>query len=373
MANDPKVASGSTPSAQASSPFSALDSFVKNGSTDTSEPPPAAPNQFGQETSSAPQASKATAPQASSDSVEMEEGESVQEAASAKKFLEVPVTDERGRRMVKVDLGDEDAMKRVVARAHQAQQLLSRVNKAEDSNKKMTARLAELEGNWKKLDEVFAQHGEEGLIDMLRGKQGAFKEWEEQRYARRKFMETASEEERRTAELEERLARIEKEKEITAKRLADKDKEYADRESAQLEQDLVNRLTPVFTKYRFEGKLGDVDAEDMLDEKIWDRALGELEKLPEDQLTQNAINQAFRAAYLSLSKVMQARAKTEAKRQVEATKKQAAQTVQAAVKGQKVSNGSAAVDKARSDIKSGNWSDFFMDALNGKVKLTKNR
>lgn len=348
MSNPVNAAPAAAPRAAEEAYSSAFDSFLSQ---------PTSPEQMTSDAKQAPQAQ----PQAESSVSDSSEETSV----AAPKYLEVPVTDERGRRMVKVDLSDEASLKKVVARAHQAQQLLSRVNKAEDTLKKLQTERDELSTNFKKLNDIFEQHGEEGLIDMLRGKKGAFKDWEEQRFARRKFMETASDEERRAAELEERLAQIENQRSIELKRQEAKDKEYAEREETQLTQDLVNRFTPVFNKYRFEGKL-DAAVAEVLDEKIWNNAMSELEKLDENQINQASIDRAFRASYVKFQSLMQNKAKTDVKKQVEATKKAAGQSVQAAVKGartQAPSNNAQIADKAKN---TGNWSDLFMDALRKK-------
>lgn len=211
------------------------------------------------------------------------------------KWLEFQVTDEQGKRKVKVDLNNTDQLKRLLPQAAGFRKMQAERDRQVEWRKTAEPRLKELESNWQTLETSYQEGGIEGLVDLLGGKAGHYKDWFKGEVDKHTKFAGASEAEKRAIAAEEQIARLTKQQEVREKRATDAEKRAAtDKEEAQL-RSVEAQVTPVFNKYRFAGTLGNPDAEAAYDQAIWDQALKNLEALPEDQpLTNTQIEAEFR-------------------------------------------------------------------------------
>ena len=257
--------------------------------------------------------------------------EAGQEAqAQAEDWLEFNVTDGEGRKRVKVNLADRDQLQRILAQGYGFRKMQAERDQALKSAKTAEPRLKELEESWGALSQAYDNAGVEGVIDLLGGKAGHFKEWKQKEFERELKFQTASESEKSRIILEEKLAKLERESALREKRAQeDKAKAAQDREAATLKS-VEAQVAPAFQKVRFAGTLGDAAVEQAYDQAIWDQALKNLEAIPENvPMTQKVVEAEFTRIANAFRKVIGEQANTKAKAVIE-SKKQAAQSQLAA-------------------------------------------
>lgn len=261
-----------------------------------------------------------------------------QEAAPAGKpeanFFEFSVSDENGRRKVKVDLSNRDALAKILPQAYGFRKMQVERDKAQAQLKEAQPRLAELETQWQTLERTYQEGGVEGLVDLLGGKKGHYREFlsaEIQKDARYK---SATQAERERMDLEERVAKMQRDSELREKRAAEEaTKAKTEREAAEL-TNLESQLVPAFNKHRFAGTLGNESQEQAFDQAIWNQAIANLEKLPDDQpLTSALIEKEFKTVATAFRAAIGKQASAQTKKVIE-SKKAAAQT-QVAVAAQR--------------------------------------
>lgn len=246
----------------------------------------------------------------------------------------ITVTDETGkRRKVEVDYSDRQAIKKAVEMMHGARKWQAERDQARQEVAKERTEKAELKANWNAMETAFQRGGVEGLIDLLEGKHGAYKAWEQKAIQRAKFLEQASPEEVQALEAREQatkstreLERIRKENEEFRKQMT-QTKEEADLSA------LSSRVTPVFDKYRFADKLGDSNDEHMFDEMLWNSALKRLEPYEEKglEISPELVEREFRNVALAIRKRIGLQAEKKASKVIEQKKQEATENVQAKV------------------------------------------
>lgn len=299
------------------------------------------------------------------------EGQQGQEAsaqdAPAANWLEVPVTDEKGKRKVKIDLNNTEQLKKTISAAYGFRKALAERDSVTAKLKDLEPKYTELKQGWDTLENAYQNGGIEGLVDLLGGKKGYYSEWKRGELEKELRYQNASEAEKREFDLREKLEKLEKESSLREKRAAEEaERARTEREEAQL-RSLESQVTPAFNKYRFAGTLGDASKEARLDKAIWDQALGNLEALPEDvQLTPQMIEREFKQIATEFRAIIGKQAQVQAKKVIE-NKKQAAQTqVAAAAKSVPVSS---IQNSMTSNIKKGGiggLTDALMDVLRSR-------
>lgn len=230
-------------------------------------------------------------------------------------WLEFSVTDDQGRRKMKVDLNNKEQMARLLPQAAGFRKMQADRDRVTAELTPLKARAAELEGNWATLEAAYSDGGIEGLVDLLGGKKGHFAEWKRGEFEKDTRFAAASDTEKRAMKAEQEL-------EARDRREAARDKESqrvatqaaADKEAAQYAS-VEAQLTPVFNKYRFAGTLGNEATEAFFDKAIWDQTLAVLEELPETTpLTNAMVEKEFKSRYLiakaTIGKMGAAKAKT---------------------------------------------------------------
>lgn len=252
------------------------------------------------------------------------------EAKPQEDWLEFNVTDGEGRKRVKVDLSNREQLTRILAQGYGFRKMQAERDQANRALQAAQPRLKELEESWGALSQAYDSAGVEGVIDLLGGKAGHFKEWKQTEFERELKFQTASQSEKDRILLEEKLAKLERESALREKRAQEAEtKAASDREAAQLKS-IEAQVTPAFNKHRFAGTLGDAAVEQAYDQAIWDQALKNLEDLPEHiPMTQQVVDKEFEKVASAFRKVIGKQAETKAKQVIE-SKKQTAQSQLAA-------------------------------------------
>lgn len=267
----------------------------------------------------------------------------------------ITITDETGRRKkVEIDYTDRAAIRKAHEMMHGARKWQAERDQAIQSHKAVQTELGEVKGNWDRLEKAWQQGGKEGLVDLLEGRQGAYREEIKKEVDRAKWLENASPEEkealasRESAQKQSReLERIRKENEDFKKSVQE------EREAAEIRA-VESTVHPVFDKYRFADKLGNPDDEHMFDEMLWNTSLKRLEAYEEKGLpiTRELVEREMSSVAKSIRTRIGLQAEKKASRVVEQKKLEATENVQAKVKSGYRGNENA--QEARDLINSGN-------------------
>lgn len=284
--------------------------------------------------------------------------EATQKTSGEKEII--TVTDETGRkRKIEIDYSNREQVKRAFAAAAGMRKFQAERDREIQGRKELETRLQERERDWASLEQAF-QKGPEHLVDLVSGKQGAFREMIEKEIQKREFLKNASPEEiqaleaREQAELTKReLEKIRKENEEFRKKVE------SEREEAETRA-LESRVHPAFEKYRFAGRLGNATDEHLFDEMLWNSSLKRLEQYEEQglSLSPELIEKEFRSVYSVLSKRINGLAQKKASQVVEQKKREATENVQAKVRGA-YSGNSTESDKLKKLIQEGDTGSIF--------------
>lgn len=268
----------------------------------------------------------------------------------------ITVTDETGRkRRVEIDYSDRASIKKAHELANGARKWQVERDQAIQSSKQTSEKLAQREKDWQVLEQAF-QQGEEALIDLLRGKRGAYKEMISKEMQRAEFLRNASPEEKESLEMRERadqhardLDRVRKENDEFKRQIT------SEREATEVRA-LESRVHPTFEKYRFADKLGDAQDEHMFDEMLWNSALKRLEPYEEQglDLSPELVEREFRTVASAIRKRIGNLAEKKASKSIDQKKQEATENVQSKVMSGYKSSGGNTQKAAKDLINSGN-------------------
>lgn len=269
----------------------------------------------------------------------------------------ITISDDKGRRKVEIDFNNRDQIRKYVQMAHGARKWQAERDAAQQSAKQLQEQYAEKDKTLSALEQAYENGGEAGVLDLLAGRQGAHKEFAQNVIARERLQKDDPEAYKALMN-EERIARMEREleKERSA-RAKDKESISKEREKAE-EAALESNVHPAFEKYRFDGKLGNADDEQMFDEMLWNAALKRLEPYEEKgQLSRQIIDREFNTVATSLRKRMGVQVEKKVAKVVEQKKQEATENAQAATMSAYKTGG---VRKEAADlINSGNLAGLF--------------
>lgn len=306
---------------------------------------------------SEPEKPEAESAEASSESTESEDDqgddpELSKEGEAEKDHEYVVVTDHTGKRKkLKVDYSDRDKIKK----AFQMQAGARKWQAERDDLKKRWESAEPKVQSWDKLEEIYKEEGAAGLVNFLEDDPEAFTRLVDEDLARRN---ASPEELEQYRQKDEERARKKREEEFERKQ-----RELAEKEEAIETQLLESQIHPSFDRYRFAGKLGDADQENMLDEMVWNNALKRLEDYPEDvTLSQSMIDKEFRKVANSVRKLVNTQAKNQTKKIVKDKKSKAQERTQmAAMKG--MGGQAKAAAELKDSIRSGNTAGILSNIL----------
>lgn len=276
------------------------------------------------------------APADSSEETSEEEANSEQSKAPEKTSESkevITVTDEKGKKKITIDYSDKAKIRKAYEMAYGARKWQADRDAARNQAKELQGKVAELEGNFQTLEQIRNSRGIEGLIDVLEGRQGAYKEWLQKQIDRHEYLKKASPEEVELLNAREREESRDRELAKLRQELEDRDKKWQEAEERTELRALESRVHPVFDKYRFAGKLGSEDDEHVFDEMLWNSALKRLEPYEEQglDLSPALIEREFRSVFNVLNKRMSAQAEKRASRAVAQKKQEATENVQSKV------------------------------------------
>ena len=266
----------------------------------------------------------------SSEETEDSEEEST-ETPSGSEF-EVTVSDDKGRRKVKVDPNDTEKLKKFVSMAYGARKWQAERDQAKKSAAEFKSQLSEVQSDWEKLEKAYSSGGLEGLVELLDGpealkkyRESVISKYEERRNAtpqELRAIEAAEQAESRQRELDQ----LRKEQE-EFRRSVEQERELAQ------EHEIKSRINPVFEKYRFSGTLGSDTDEHMFDSMLWDTALKNLEPYEEEglELSPALVEREFKRVATAIRKRIGAQAKKQVSRAVKSKKENTEANVQSQV------------------------------------------
>lgn len=263
----------------------------------------------------------------------------------------ITVTDDKGRRRkVEIDYSNREATKKAFLEAAGFRKMQAERDQALNATKEKDSKIS----NYDLLEKAWAEGGHEGVVDLLVGRKGAFKDVVRQAKEREKFLETASPEEIQAMQEKEaaEISRRELEK-IKQENAEFKKQVTEERETAELKS-LESKIHPVFHKYRFADKLGDEVDEHMFDEMLWNTTLKRLEPYEDEglELSPELIEKEFATVSRAIRKRIGLQAEKKAARTVEQKKQEATENAQASVMSGYTEGGLAS--EARKLINSGN-------------------
>lgn len=293
-----------------------------------------------------------------------QESEEPQPSQSSQEDLNVPsqadieeivVSDDRGRRKVKVDWNDRDDIKKKI-------QLAAGARKWQAERDQAQAKLKELQEPaelMQELEQAYKSRGVEGVIDRIEGRQGAYQEYVKKQIERYEARRNADPDELAAMDKQEAY---EKQQAILRQMQEDNRKlrdEFQTREEQMQEKAVRSVVEPTFDRYRFAGKLNNPDQEHMLDQMVWTSALKKLEPYEANghEITPELVNRAFRSASNSIRKMVNLQSEKKAQKIVSKKKQEAAEHAQQAVtRGVKSSQENSA---AKEMLQRGDLMGFF--------------
>lgn len=287
---------------------------------------------------------------------------------SASSIEEIFVTDDKGRRKVKVDFSDKEKLRKLVAQSYGMRKFQKERDDAMKQLKDLESKSSELQSTWDRLQEVFETQGVKGLVNLVAGQEDAYDSHLQQQLERAQAKAKATPEQLKQIEALERAEQIAKENELFKKRLEERElREAQQREALEVEA-LQTKLNAPFAKYAFTGKLGDSELEQQYNEALWNLATNKLRQLPEDQeLTDQLVDRTFREVALRFNKAVTKQVKektaTTAQRRKDAAATRVAQKARAGIPQVN------AADSFKKDISTGNWGRALAQVMSGKVRL----
>jgi hypothetical protein len=255
----------------------------------------------------------------------------------------IVVTDDKGKRKVEIDFSNKDQLRKYVQMAHGARKWQAERDQARQQLTETKSQFEDLKGTWSSLEKAYQEEGIAGVIDLLQGEKGSHQTWVQKQMEREQFLAKASPEQRRLLEQQERLEKLEREDSRRQKDYEERiQRMESEREQTEL-RSLESRINPVFDKYRFADKFGDAQTETLFDEMLWNSALKRLEPYEDKgiEITPELVDREFKAVATALRKRISVQAEKKAAKAVEQKKQEATENVQSATKAGYSTGGTA--------------------------------
>jgi hypothetical protein len=260
-----------------------------------------------------------------------------------------------GGRKIKVDFSDRDKIKKAYQMAAGMRQFQKERDDARKAMDSLKGEVEELKGLWNKIETAASRNDYNELMKIMTAGKVDFDTVLKQRLEREKFREEATEDEIRQMDLEEQIKNLQAQLEKQSAEFEEKvGKAQTDREEAELKS-LESKITPVFDRYRFHGKLGDPDAEHMMDEMLWTRTLTKLDDY--EDLTPEIIRKEFKSVSDALNKVVKKQIDSAQKTASKERKREAKKTAQVQTRRGYIDN--SAKQQAAQKIREGDLASVF--------------
>ena len=263
-------------------------------------------------------------------------GESAEVPSSV--FEEIEVPDLRYgselKRKIKVDFNDKEALKKELVARYNYERGMRKMQAERDllskASKEQTEKLAKIEERWNSLDKAWKERGEEGIIDLLKGASGGYKQWLDSQLKRHDFLKNATDEERDTLEAKEKASRYEQQ--VAA--LRQENEEFKKSVEARSEALQVRELQSAFDRaqqqFGFGGKLDSAEDEALLDDMLFEKVREDF--ADREDITAELIAQEFKKQATRIKARMGLQAEKKTANILDAKKQHAAESVGAAIK-----------------------------------------
>jgi hypothetical protein len=303
------------------------------------------------------------------DASSKEQDQETAQEPGTENWFEFAVTDDKGRRKVKVDLSNKDQLAKILPQAYGFRKMQAERDAASQKLKAAEPRLQELETQWQTLETTYQEGGIEGLVDLLGGKKGHFTEWRQTELEKEARYLNASAAEKKAMDLEQKLSKMERESAAREARAQEAQKQAGTAQEAAQLKNLESQIVPVFNKHRFAGTLGDPAREAIFDKAVWDQALSNLESLPDStELTSAIVEKEFKTVATAFRASIGKQANQKAKEVIE-KKKQNAQGSLAQAASRSFQKPSSNDQQMRANIQKGGiggLTDALMNVLRTK-------
>lgn len=304
--------------------------------------------------------------------IEVKDGSDPEVAETDGKEDSVPSMDSS----IKVNADESKAAQKskspVPDKVKQYEQGMRKFQAERDTLKKEKEALAkehsELKTHWASLEEAYAKDGLAGVLNTIAGDPKAYDSHLQKEFERKAERERATPSQREKMDLEDRLARLEKDLSTERKAKTDFEQKISGQRAEAEQKELQSVVNPLFDKYRFTGKLGDEESEYYYDKALWKETMENLDGVPEDSLTREAIENEFKKVAGAFRKVINKQVETKTQKVIATKKKDAAES--AAAKATSGMTSSAATDEFRNNMRSGNIQDAFRQLVSGKIRLS---
>lgn len=208
---------------------------------------------------------------------------------------EVIVTDESGKKRIKVDFSDREKLKKYVSAAAGMRKFQAERDQLKSKLGQLEPEYQELKAGWSEMESAFSKGGIEGIINLLTNDPQGAEKYYAQKRQREQARENATPEQIARMDLEEKYHREQKEREKLQAEMEAYLKESRNNKDVAELRSLEAQLAPAFDKYRFAGKLGDPRIEKRYDNAVWNEVIEQLKQLPDDaELSQATVERAFR-------------------------------------------------------------------------------
>lgn len=259
---------------------------------------------------------------------ESDDSEEKPDADDTSDVEEVEITDEHGRRRVRVDFSNREYRKKLVQQAAGARKLM-RVEipklrkELESVRADLTSKGDDAEIG-RSLSDAWDKGGMAGLVAALtKGKQTWDEVFEAERLHRDELRKL-SPDARRAYDAEQAAKQAVATKSEAEKKLEAKLADFEAREAANERATLQGYMDAPFSKHRFAGKLGDEAREHRLDSMMWNQVRADVAALDDDvPVTAQLVGRLFSEHAAALRQTIQAEVRKET-RDVLDTKRQAA-------------------------------------------------
>lgn len=291
------------------------------------------------------------------------------EDSSNNDIEELFVTDEKGRRSVKVDFSDRDSIKQLIAKSYGMRKFQKERDEAKRVADESRQKLTELQKFQEELQTAVDRDGIKGLVNLVLGQEDAYESHLQQQLERAKARDKASPEQLKQIEALERAEEMERKSEYMAKQLEQRQQREAQLQQEQETQSLQQMLNRPYAKHSFTGKLGDAELEDTYNEALWNLATSKLKQLPEDtELTDSLVEKTFKQVASTFNKAVTKQVKERTAKTTQRKKDSASVRVQQRARAGLPKSESAS-ERFKKNIRSQNWGDALAAVMEGRVKL----
>lgn len=290
--------------------------------------------------------------------------------APKKVYEEIVVTDDSGRKKLRIDVTDpKKAAIEYAKRFYGNSKFKADKDKAEAKLKEIEPQFNNYKQAWDSLEDAYKNGGVKAVIGLISKDEKAYEMEVQREFDRKRAREEASPAEIRLMDLEEKIEQSEKARLKAELRVQEN---LSKSQVAQEEAELNNTqsvLNPSFEKYRFAGQLGDSAAEELYDSAVWNTTVKNLGQYPDDyKITPAIVDSEFRKVANTFRKVIASKADKSAQEVIKNKKLNAQESA-----GMKAINGfksNTNADSFRKDIQGGNLMSAWQAVTSGKIKLS---